>query len=758
MKYILFTYDAITAIMADRRLQSVDFKEGIELCRFLTKESAEWSHWKIISSPDKNGVILHTDKIDKQQGLLFDLSTFHGFEEEKGDLKKISNIIIKVLRYAVKYFENILYTSQNERYIKANNITLVYPYQFIRNVEVPKVVIDCNNWKEASRKSLRFLTAYDYQRGERQDISYTNLSKAVTALQNISIKDKKCATVEFPKIPYTVTGLSSIATPLSPSIGSEDWDYYLSEPQKAFVNRPINGPERLEGAAGSGKTLSMCLRIIKSLLTAEQEDRCLNLIYFTHSNSTKESIIDILNNNCRDFERFLEGNQGRPKHSVKVCTLQEWCSEHLGINDLSDDEYLDKDAGDSKLCQLLHIEDAWEKSYSRYFSIMKDDLSGEFRSFLEGTPKPVLFEILQREISEIIKGQAKAKLDTYIKISRPRFALTLSNESDRRFVFNVFDDYQQTLNRLGQFDSDDIVITALGQVDAPIWNRRRSSEGYDACFIDETHLFNLNEISIFHYINKPDKRNNIIFCIDRAQSVGDAYRADTQLVIDENGNEVRPFVESLSTLFRSSPDVAALAYSILTSGAAMFTTLENPLQSFSSVTDEKSRLSKMPVLYQKPSTDDCIKTAIDWAQNYCNVTGCPRNHVLIISTDEAILDSLKKYVDGMHKPHVILNGRRDQANIKKAINDNRFVIGSIDFVGGLEFDAVVIVGVDANRVPPIELSAGHHIINFAWFNRLYVAVTRAKYAVALFGESLSGVSPLIEGAIKDGTLLVDPDK
>lgn len=57
---------------------------------------------------------------------------------------------------------------------------------------------------------------------------------------------------------------------------------------------------------------------------------------------------------------------------------------------------------------------------------------------------------------------------------------------------------------MGQFDTDDVVLSAIGQLDTPIWKRRRSREGFDALFIDEMHFFNINELHLFHYFTKAD--------------------------------------------------------------------------------------------------------------------------------------------------------------------------------------------------------------------------------------------------------------
>lgn len=96
-----------------------------------------------------------------------------------------------------------------------------------------------------------------------------------------------------------------------------------------------------------------------------------------------------------------------------------------------------------------------------------------------------------------------------------------------------------------------------------------------------------------------------------------------------------------------------------------------------------------------------------------------------------------------------LQSRNDYNTVDKAKTDNKFVVGGIDYVGGLEFDAVFIIGVDKGRVPPRSNSkdGNYQFTNFAWHNRMYVAISRAKYYVAMFGNSLNGISPILETAM-----------
>lgn len=140
-----------------------------------------------------------------------------------------------------------------------------------------------------------------------------------------------------------------------------------------------------------------------------------------------------------------------------------------------------------------------------------------------------------------------------------------------------------------KYDTDDITISALGQLNTPIWNRRRVTDGYDLCVIDETQLFNLNEISIFHFVNTSKNKNNIIFALDKSQAMEDVCDAHAQLnTISEGQIE---FSNKLSTVFRSSPDIAKVAYSILSSGVTLFADYENPLKdSTISFTSEEEKM------------------------------------------------------------------------------------------------------------------------------------------------------------------------
>jgi hypothetical protein len=98
----------------------------------------------------------------------------------------------------------------------------------------------------------------------------------------------------------------------------------------------------------------------------------------------------------------------------------------------------------------------------------------------------------------------------------------------------------------------------------------------------------------------------------------------------------------------------------------------------------------------------------------------------------------------------MLTKRGDVAAVEAARDSAQWVLGHADYVGGLEFLAVVVVGVDGGRVPPAsgnENVSSKSFLSYVSHNRLYVAISRARYRVEMIGEKARGPSRLITAAI-----------
>ena len=746
MNYILITYDAVLEFASGRSFQSAEYEDGLCLCRILKdQEGYHWESSRIHSKVCKNGIIFFTKKIDRKRGVCFDMSTFT-VDSLSDDT--VITIFQRTIKYAVKYFENYPLASY-EKQLPGTNLTLVYPYPFVASKEVDKVNVDRNSSK-LDRKDANYLTVFYF--GNREDIkvSHTYLLRAYDELKTITSEDISLFSIDDTNYPMGVLALDSHDLSIDSSIGYEQWMSFVTQKQKRFIMSPIIGPERLEGAAGTGKTLSMILRCIRILKEKIDKSEEYHIIFITHSLATKDRICNIFRINWPEFDFHLEKSGEIPSVSIHVTTLQEWSANHLGTNSILESNYIDKDAAYSKDIQLLYIEQAFEAllvdvEWNGYEPI----LSSDFKSFIKETPRANLLEMIQREVAVTIKGRAKEDYELYKEIKRPKYGVPVRNDADRNFMFEIFKRYQESLISIGKYDSDDIILSAMGQIDTPIWRRRRITDGYDACLIDETHLFNLNELSLFHFINKPSCANSIVFAIDKSQSVGEWGVDEDDLIETFKMNKQKEKSEKFSTVFRSSHDITCLAFNILSSGATLFTNFENPLvYSMNNFTREEEEKSEQPIYKLVVDDTTMIEQAFVWVEDFIKKNRCPKSSILITCSNDSLLHDTKQYAFQTGRHFEVLESRSDAVTVRKAREAHKYVLGGIDYVGGLEFDAVVIIGVDGQRVPPSrEQGDAYHFMRYAWHNRLYVAVTRAKYAICILGVKGFGPSVILENAI-----------
>src|SRR5690606_17445250 len=93
-------------IASDHRLQNTEYDEAIALAQILNGSSTVDSVFgKVFFRKSSRGGFFITQKIDNKNGLMFDLSTFMGFNNQKDE--NIITIFQKVLKFCVRYFEKL---------------------------------------------------------------------------------------------------------------------------------------------------------------------------------------------------------------------------------------------------------------------------------------------------------------------------------------------------------------------------------------------------------------------------------------------------------------------------------------------------------------------------------------------------------------------------------------------------------------------------------------------------------------------------
>lgn len=752
MNYLFVTPDAVNHIITARQYQSAEYEECPNLISVFKGENNDFYDGVVKVHSCKDGNILYTDKLKVSEGVFFDFTQYNSFVGETDN--RIITIIQKVLRFATKYFKKSQKLAPCEKIVDEKAI--IFPFPYINHGEAYRVVLDKNTYRKG--KTLNFLTVFyggsndnvnlpDFKQLDRFYEEYKTISEPI-AKNSDKTQNDTSNQIEALK----VRKLSQPNYAIGNGLTDYEWEKYLTNPQKKFIHSIINGAERLQGAAGTGKTLSMVLKCVYNLRKSDFKKK---FIFITHSIASKESIREQFIQICPEIKDKIIEN-GYYDGCLMITTLQEWCIQNLGSN-ISDSEYLDRDAMKSKQAQSTYIECAFEEVKQTNYETYKPLLSEKFIEFIENYDTEIRCMMLQYEFAVVLKGRADGDLEKYKNLSRPNYGIPCNNDADFIFVHLIFSKYQEELIEENRFDSDDIVLSSLSNLKAPIWRRRRDKEGFDACFVDETHLFNFNELNIFPFLNKTIARNNIIFAIDESQFSGEMlHRAEDVLIMCDDlkvgeGININPST-TYHTIFRSTPDILNLAYNILSMGANIFDNFDNPLVGMEDANNKNSDRQMVPEYLLLEDDEEMFKYAIKKVKELTRLYKISKADCLIVCTSDILTSQMINYCSKSHIPYEQLTSRGEESSVKQARLNNKFVISGIDYIGGLECDYVVLVGVDESRVPPksSRKSNDFHFTNYAWHRRMYVAITRAKYGVIILGNKSEGSAYMLENAKLNG--------
>lgn len=765
MKFLYFDEGACSEISSERVLQSPEFELGKLLVSVLrgTTPKAHLT-FRCVAVSASEGVYILTPGKGVQNYLVIDM------EEASGLLRLDDSGLMlalqKTFRFATKYWAG-LKPSGNERVLTQNKV-IIFPYP-IGIQRTLRVCLDRNpdEKRRATRDTHKALLVYKFAESEGGGVSevprVTNFRKACEsraeafALASQQVDDS----IEAGKngsSSLAVTELRNANTPRVVEAGLEGWAKVLTVSQLAFVNSPLTVPHRIEGPAGTGKTLCLVLKALKTVLDAGKVGQPHQALFVAHSDPTRRAIENLLAmNGGDDFMNAGFELLAKPQ-SIKVTTLQELCA-HLLRREISESELVDRDAYESKLVQRLYAIESVERALQDEYPSHLPYLSDSFRKFLTETEHWAIAEMLQHEISVQIKGRADQDLSKYKKLERLKIGLPVENDGDKTFAYLMYQKYQSELEAAAQFDTDDVVLSATSQLNTPIWRRRRAREGFNSIFIDETHLFNVNELSVFHRLTKNELQQPIAYSVDRSQALGDRGWTDMsfEAAFDPSGVLGQSDPTRIRSVFRCSPEIVDLAFSVTSSGATLFTNFHNPLTaSVSAFTAEEERKARMPAYLSYASDDAMLEGAFERADVLAREMDVQKADVAVIIFGDELFARSQEFARTIRKPVEVVKSRGDLEAVARAKNSGRFVLTAPEFVGGLEFSGVVLVGVDGGRVPPngsgLEFEPSQNFLNYAAHQRLYVAITRARFRVEILGNKARGISEILRSSVAAGLL------
>ena len=748
-KYWLFERSAVEAIANIPNMQSCEFDEGLSFIQLLQHKSQDELFIDGVKYRTTTQGIIFSGKECEMTFLLVDL--------EKTKLNTLANnddllaIMQKLFRFSIRYWNKLAFPP-SEKILHESNKAVVFPFSFSQRSNY-RVVLERSPKDERMEKRDISMCLLAYKYGvdgtpKHEEHPQMNIYRigGQEYLDNrssliLSFKqDNAIDNGDRSGHPISVIEVESMSKDNSfKYLPYEQQLLSLSKSQKTIVEySDVTSPIKVQGPAGTGKTASLVLRAISLLRKAEVNKKNWKILFFTHSRTTEEQVRSMMLHTGE--HRWLNEKNSQ---SIVITTLQEYCAKYVHF---TDSEILDKDATEAKNLQLFFIQEAYTSVYSEAYDTYKYYMSEKCRSFFDTSSVENIVNMLQHEFSIRIKGMASGLLDSYQKTPPIENGIPAESEDDIGFIYRVYNAYQNMLEIQGVYDTDDVVIEALARLNAPLWRRQRVQQGFDYLIVDEMHLFNMNEQQSFHYLTKREDQATIPICfaLDYSQAIGDRGTAHKEAI-----GHIK-YTQDYGLVFRNSRQIAELCASITASGATLFSSFLNPyLYWQTGFTAKEEEKCEVPVLYMYNHDRKMFEGVSEEIRSITSTYKVPLGEVAVIFFEESLLSEGIRFIENDYKCNYI-NGRQGEIDAPK---DNEIVVTYPEYLNGLEYAGVILVGIDEGRVPYLgENDINQNYIRFSALNKLYLACSRAKYRVTIMGTVERGISSCLNYSLEKETL------
>ena len=470
----------------------------------------------------------------------------------------------------------------------------------------------------------------------------------------------------------------------------EKWRIFLHPSQQKMVERNWNGPVRVLGGAGTGKTVAAMHRakwLVQNVFTNEKD----RILFTTFTRNLAADIQENLSKICsREMMRRIE-----------VVNLDRWVS---GI--------LKKNGYDYKIDYGYRTEPLWNKALDLVPNELDFDLS-----------------FYREEWERVIQPQAITSVEDYMKASRVGRGVRL-NRKARKAVWTVFEEYRALLNEHGLRESNDAMRDAR-----LLLERKKEILPYKAIIVDEAQDMGIQAFKLIRQMIPEEKKNDLFIVGDAHQRI---YRH--KVVLSQCGINIRGRGRKLRINYRTTDETRKWAIGLL-KGVKV--------DDLDGGTDDQKGYKAllhgiMPDVRHFNNFQEEVSFIAEYIRKIKNETGSIKEVCLVARTNNL----LKQYESAISaKGFEIYLVRRSEAEDRTSPG---LRLATMHRVKGLEFDRVIIAGVNEGVVPfegAQSYSSDTVVKRESEIQEralLYVSATRAKKEVVVtsFGKSSRFLSNL----------------
>lgn len=450
----------------------------------------------------------------------------------------------------------------------------------------------------------------------------------------------------------------------------EKWRVFLHPTQRRLVERSWNGPVRVLGGAGTGKTVAALHRarwLAQNVLANPNE----KVLFTTFTKNLAEDIRDSLAKLCPD--ELLK--------RIEVVNLDRWVNRYL--------------KGKGYESRFLYDEERRRELWGMALTYRPED---------PALPDAFYFEEWER----VIQPQEVSSEKEYFLADRRGRGVAL-NRIQRKAVWPVFEEYRALLREKGLSEFDDAMRDAR-----KVLEETAERLPYRAIVVDEAQ--DLGPLA-FKLIRKmvPEGKDDIFLVGDAHQRI---YRH--KVALSACGIEVRGRSRKLRVNYRTTEETRRWAVRLLEGQA--YDDLDGGQD------DQKGYRSVLRGLAPRLEGFEFLQEEASFLADYLKElqrSGENLANICLTARTQMLLDQYQTILEG--KGVKTTRIQPDQAENRR---EEGVRLATMHRVKGLEFDRMIIAGVGAGQLPPKFGASEDHLVEEERLRMerslLYVAATRAR--------------------------------
>ncbi len=457
----------------------------------------------------------------------------------------------------------------------------------------------------------------------------------------------------------------------------QDWMLYMHPEQQKLVERNFNGPARLSGVSGSGKT---CV-VVRRAIHLAQKYPGEQVLVLTLNKALAKLINDLIEYACHANRKNIE-----------VKSFWEFCQEQLKqLEPLNDKAYDDITWKTNE-----HITDIWSEYYQ--CEANNDDaavLIPVHQSLLSRNVFPK--DYLRQEFDYVRSAVPVEKRSDYLGMEREGRALSFER-SFRSQILKGLHSWEAKMAFVG-------VTDYLGLSSALHRHLSEIKPQYRCVLVDEVQDFGTIELEIVRKL-APEQENDIFLCGDIAQQVYTKHHKPLIAGLNITGRS-----HVIRRNYRNSREILDAAFTVLTQNLATGATKN---VDFEVLEPEYSNFSTpKPLLLSA----DMLSEEFGSAFNYLQAQDT-RLKMCIVICGYGLKD-VKEIGAALNLQ--VLDGTTN-------IDNGHVFLSDLEQAKGFEFDSVCIVNCAHRVIPDPDLPSEE---SYRELSKLYVAMTRAKRELIL---------------------------